>query len=396
MEKGRSKTKQIISGFFLGTILLLAACSGRTSLSALDHAVEGRRSADAVGEFETALNASFPAKNAFVDLNGLFRRLLLQREMNGVVRLKNGFEAELMEAKPEEGIEANANSIKEFSDWLGDRGIDMFFCYVPTKLLPGDDQLPGGLADGSNETADSFLSKLRDRGVEFLDLRQSMEDDGVDVFSLFLRTEHHWSPYGGFYAFTKICSFLEEEWGYAIDPKTLDLDNYYQETFKNGSLGYYGQRTGFLFAGFDDFTLIYPKFETRQTCRIPHKDILRSGGFYDTIFDMDKFAVPWRERGLYPSYIGGDYPLVIHHSETAENSKTVMIFIDSFGTVTESYLTTVFQNVVAVDLRWVRRTGMDQSAADLVREFDPDAVIVMFNPSLLGAAEGDQFLYGIE
>lgn len=73
----------------------------------------------------------------------------------------------------------------------------------------------------------------------------------------------------------------------------------------------------------------------------------------------------------------GDYPLVIHKSKTADNEGTVMLFIDSFGTPVESFLTTAYQNVIAIDLR----CGWKETAVDFVNKYDPETVIVMFNPN---------------
>jgi hypothetical protein len=346
--------------------------------------------------FENSLNNSFPLKFGFVDINGLMRRVLLQREMNDVILLKNGQEHMPMEDRSDEGIAANADSLKQLSDWLNEKGIAFLWCQVPQKVSELDGQLPAGIVDYSNRVADVFMQDLRDREVNCMDLRECMTEDGIDRYSLFLKTEHHWSPYGGFYAFQKICEYFRENFGEDIPEYVTDLENYEQTTYHNGSLGHYGQRTGWMFAGFDDFTLIYPKWETRQSSWAPHKELLREGSFYDAIFYADYLEMPWRERGLYATYIGGDWPIVVHHSETAPIDKTVMILIDSYGTVVESFLTTTFKNVIGLDLRWVLRKQIGKTTAEFVEEYQPDIVVVMFNPNQLGSPDSEQFQYGIE
>ena len=72
-----------------------------------------------------------------------------------------------------------------------------------------------------------------------------------------------------------------------------------------------------------------------------------------------------------------------------------MVFIDSYGTIVESYLTTAFRKVIAVDLRWVLRKGMEESAVDFIERYQPDTVIVMFNPNQIGSATSEQFQYGL-
>ena len=355
-------------------------------------------------EFEAEVNNSFPQKNFFVDLNGLFHRITLQREMNEVVLLKDGYGTQTvtMEGRSEEMLWTNGKSLAAFNEWLADREKNLIYVQVPWKTTSDDLTLPQGVVEESNYIGDTFVSDLESLNVPCLNLNERIKDESIDRHSLFLKTEHHWSPQGGFWAFQEMSHFLMDNYGEAFDETHLDVNNYDEITYENGSLGYYGQRTGAWFVGYDDFTVMIPKFDTKQSCYIVHYNQTREGTFEDAIFDKEKLNLPQCERGLYGMYIGGDYPLVIHHSETASNSKKLMIFIDSFGTIPESYFTTIFQDVIAVDLRWIARKQMGFTACDLVEEYDPDYVIVTFNPNQLGGIEkelglpqSEQFIYGV-
>ena len=392
----RKKTNAVIAAVFIAVTALAFVRIAPARLFELIRTIEaGQLTKEYTSALESDVNASFPKKNAFIDLNGLFHRVLLQREMNGVVLLKNGIESECMSDRDDEGIRANAESVKEFSDWLGERGIDFLYCQIPMKNDDENDLLPQGLTDFSNRVADVFVRFLDEFGVNYLDLRDCIREDGIERSSLYLRTEHHWSPAGGFYAFGKICDELRTKFGEDIPEYVTDIGSYEQVTYKNSSLGYFGQRTGWMFAGFDDFTLIYPSWETRQSSWAPHKELLREGSFYDAIFYTEYLDARWRERGLYGTYIGGDWPVVVHHSETAPIDKTVMILIDSYGTIPEAFLTTAYRNVIALDLRWIRLTGMEKTAVEFVEEYSPDIVIIAFNPNQIGSAESEQFQYGV-
>ncbi|MGI6654234.1 MAG: alginate O-acetyltransferase AlgX-related protein [Christensenellales bacterium] len=343
--------------------------------------------------YEQGLNENFPQKNCFVDINGLAHRLFFQRQMNGVILLKNGQEHELLGTRSSDDILANADSLYQLSEWLNSKGIHFLWCQVPQKLGEEDDQLPLGLKDYANEIADTFLEKLAERKINYLDIRKCIKKDGIDRYSLYLSTEHHWSLKGGFYAFQQICDYLRENLGEDIPDFVTDLDYYNIDTYK--SLGYFGQRTGWVFGGFDDFDLIYPKWETKQYSWAPHKKLFREGAFYDAIFYTEHLKMPWRERGLYATYIGGDWPLVVHHSETAPIDKTVMVLIDSYGTIPESFLTTTYKSVVALDLRWILRCDIGKTTVEYVEEYQPDIVIVMFNPNQIGYKDSEQFQFGI-
>lgn len=392
--------RQIISGSIITVLSLffMAYAFAENILipaTAVKSVLEGASITEQIAGFEGNYNSAFTNKTAFVDINGLGRRVLLQREMAGVYLMDNGHVTAVVGQPPEEGIKANADSVIAFSQWFEtEKDGNFIYVQVPMKNSKYDDQLPNGLVDYSNDTADKFLAFLGD-DVDKIDLRENIQSDGVDFYSLYLRTEHHWNGYGGFYAFQEICQYMQEHFGTEIDPDVLDVNNYENVVLEETSLGHYGQKTGQFFAGYDEFPVLIPKFETQQSCFVTHRDITRTGDFYDAIFDKDFLKAEKRNRGLYGMYIGGDFPLVIHESETAKNPETVMVFIDSYGTIVESYLTTAFQKVVAVDLRWVLRKGMEESAVDFIELYQPDTVIVMFNPNQIGSAESEQFKYGL-
>lgn len=395
--KNRKIANNIISAWFLLMIALIFASIVPTKIPEFVDTIKNRGiTTEYSGQYESSINNSFPLKNYFVDINGLFHRMVLQREMNKVLLLSNGHEEIPIVDVTDEGIAANADSMQQFSQWLENRGINFLYCQVPRKIDVDNNLLPSGKVDYSNRIADAFLEDLEIRGVNHLDLREKVKEDNVDLYSLFLKTDHHWTPEGGFYAFQKICDELRTRFGEEIPEYVTDIRNYTIETYEGSSLGYNGQRTGWMFGGFDDFSLIYPAWETRQNSYAPHKDLYREGSFYDAVFYTEYLDNNWRERNLYGTYIGGDWPLVIHHSETAPIDKTVMILIDSYGTIPESFLTTAYKNVIGVDLRWVLLNQLGKTTVEFVEEYKPDIVIIAFNPNQIGYPESEQFQYGLE
>lgn len=399
MKIKQSGIRQIGNSFlaiiFLGGILYIGIKVMPGQMIAIKNAVETNTfTSEFVENIETQLNENFPEKASFVDINGIAHRILLQREMNDVVLLNNGQEYMLAENRSNAEIIANVDSLEKLDEWLENRNIKFLYCQEPIKLGEADEQLPKGLIDNANHVADIFVNELNERTINNIDIRECIETDGIDRYSLFLSTEHHWKPEGGFYAFQKICDYLREQFGEDIPDYITDINNYNVD-YMGKSLGYYGQRTGIYFGGTDDFNLIYPKWETKQSSWAPHMNLLREGNFYDAIFLMDYLQNADGHTGLYRTYIGGDWPVVVHASETAPIEKTVMVLIDSYGTITESFLTTVYKRVIALDLRWVLRNNIGKTTVEFVEDYNPDLVIVMFNPSQLGYAESEQFQYGI-
>lgn len=357
--------------------------------------IEGNDIMAIIGAEEADIADNFWRKDYFVTINGLIHRVFAQRYMNEVVLLDNGHGSMLMPDCSDEILMSNAVKVKEFSDWCTNNGRTFTYAQMPYKNEEGNAKLPIGMEDYSNSVADRFGTYLVDLDVDYIDIRESLKNSDEDYYSYFYKTEHHWNSYGGFFAFNQIASHMQDKYGDVIDPDVLDLKNYECTVYEKMHSGYYGSRVGTVFIPPEDFYLLYPSFNTIQTCIIPHRDLVRSGSFYEAVFEQD-FLYDETIHGMYGTYIGGDYPLVIHESETAATDKCIVMFIDSFGTIPESFLTTAYKKVVAVDLRWVLRNGWEETAVEYVDEYDADHVIVMFNPNQLIYEDTEQFEFGIE
>lgn len=341
---------------------------------------------EAIDGLEAAYQQNTSNKNQLVNLDGALYRLAGRTQMNDVVKLNNGH----LTAVRESSLAApqNADSVVYAHQWLGMYGIPFLFVLSPYKICALDKQLPVGVTDYTNEDADVFLKELYMNDVPVMDLREELHEDGLDHYDMFFKTDHHWTIESSFWAFQKLATYMDLWWGLTPDPACLDLNNYTIETFEDFSLGSKGKRTGRFYGGMDDFSIIYPSFETNMKLTIPDEGIVRSGSFYDTIFakellsDYDYFyQIP------YDSYIGGVYPLVIHENPDAKADFTVLMIKDSFASPVEAFLSSCFTEVHCLDMR-----KYTEHVGDYVKEIEPDAVICFYNTQNITNAE--QFWFG--
>ena len=340
----------------------------------------------ALGNLETEFQNHTYNKDQLVNLDGALYRLAGRTEMNDVVKLNNGH---LTSVRPTSTpAPQNADSVVYMQQWLNMYGIPFLFVLSPYKICAEDPQLPAGVTDYTNEDADIFLKELYMNDVPVMDLRYELHKDELDHYDMFFKTDHHWTIESSFWAFQELATYMDLWWGLTPDPACLDLDNYTIDTYENLSLGSKGKRTGRYYAGMDDFSVIYPSFETNMSLSIPDEGIYRSGSFYDTIFvkdllrDDDPFyLIP------YDSYIGGVFPLVIHENPEAKADYTVLMIKDSFASPVEAFLSSCYTEVHCLDMR--KYTG---KVGDYVEEIKPDAVICFYNAQNVINAE--QFWFG--
>lgn len=93
-----------------------------------------------------------------------------------------------------------------FKQFLDANGIKLLYVNEPTKYI--DDSL------------------FRNEGVNVVDLRECLEEDGINISDLFYRTDHHWTTRAGLWAAGEIAEGLNSYCGYNINPLLYDESNY--------------------------------------------------------------------------------------------------------------------------------------------------------------------------
>lgn len=326
---------------------------------------------------ESNFNEFLPFGEELVTLNGGVERLLGRREVNQRYRLDNG---QLTYVIPELDMRAIARNTADFSRELDKRGIPFLYCNLLFKVDEQDKQLPPGVEDFSNENADRFLALLREQGVNCLDLREREKAEGLDHYSLFFPTDHHWTPETGLWASGETAEALARlDPAFAADPALFRLENYDCLTLEKIYLGSHGRRVGSWYAGLDDLDLLKPKFETRLRFSVPELDLVREGSFADTVLFPEKLDVRDRMRSsAYDVYTGGEYGLVRLENLLGGNGKRLLVLQDSFGLVVIPFFSLGYERVDYLDLRlW------GEGLLDYIDETRPDAVLVLYNPGAL-------------
>lgn len=340
--------------------------------------------AESGGKFETDYISNFFEKYQYVNLNGLMRRILQQHEMNGVIKMNNGFLMTAFNKQPEEKLDGYAENVAAFSRYVTDKGIEYLYITVPYVVDKYDPQLPDGEQDYGNENLDYLQKALTDRGVETLDLREAIHDSGLETYDIFYRTDHHWSTRGGYWAFSQIVNCLEQKQAIEAQGDCFDLNNYDIVTYPKWHLGSRGQRTGIYFGGIDDYDLITPKFETR----LENLDTQESGTFQEIVVNMEPLA-----NRVYTSRYTYDYVMgkacANYHNPDAPIDKTVVIIGDSMSTAVCPFNILAFKNALFLET---------ESVADIdeayLEKYKPDIIISMYYATNMENDRGYDFRLG--
>lgn len=330
-------------------------------------------------KFETDISSTFYKKFSFVNLNGAVRNVFGQQEMNGVVKLNNGFLTEISDRCPDEDIRDFVSKTKTLSDYLENRGTALLYFSPPSTVSAYDPELPVGVEDFSNNNIDRLISGLRDAGVDTIDVREILHTEGIDHYSRMYKTDHHWTTEAGFHAYRMLENYIEAKTGCDIDPNIADLDNYTVTGYENWHLGSRGQRTGIYFAGIDDFVLIDPNFDVSLVD--PNG---KTGSIHDYFF-IKKYLTTrdLTSRYTYDSVLGGSNFLGHYQNRESKNNVKVMMITDSFAKAVNPYLIMQFAEVNTFYNGYVGEIN-----PELIEAYDPDVVIMLYYPNVINHNSG--------
>lgn len=312
-------------------------------------------------KFETDIASTFFQKFGFVNLNGAISNALHQPSMNGIYKLKNGHLFEPQPKLSNEYISQYANEVIKYADYCKSQGTPVLFVQPFLKVDENNKQLPLGVTDFSNENVDYYLECLEDAKIPTLDLRQSLLNDGLDLYDYTYVTDHHWTTEGCFYAFTKVVDSIDSMTGTTTNPVITDMSQYRIETYPRWHLGSYGQRVGKYYAGIDDYDLIIPTYDVSFT-----DDSGNSHSFYESVVNTDILSsCDVTSRYTY------DRAMRCPNDKSSTCHDLKVLFItDSYATAMAPYLKLAYSD-------YYYQYYPDGFNAEAFNQIQPDIVILM-------------------
>jgi hypothetical protein len=276
-----------------------------------------------------------------------YLQLTKRGAVNGLIILNNGH-LTLEYYYDNAVLSAKADGLIELNDYLAARDIPFLFLRAPEPLRDNS-QLPKGIASTVIEDTGQFMTQLKENGVDTLDLREVMTNENVDFSTAFFSGDFHWTAETALWAYGKTASLLNSEYGFSLDEKTWNPQEYesftYKKTFDSLATRIGDPRLG------EDITALIPRFSTEFTLsdiNVNNSDtensIIASGDFVDVFIprmrndNIDTLSY----NDLNPLYSG---PIRELHNLAAGEQKRVLLIADSFAFPYITYLATAFEYV---------------------------------------------------
>lgn len=326
---------------------------------------------------ESDFSSKLWKQQELIDLNGTMARLLHMQGYYSDMGMYVTDDMYIVSASDYTSTDYEFEQTVAFHAFLEENGINLLYVNEPTKYM--DDTLFSrefGMETYSNRNADMFLARIRDAGIATIDLRDNIREEGLNVFDLFYRTDHHWTTKAGFWATQIIAEGLNEYCGYHIDTSIYDSDNYTFTDWSECWLGEQGRKLAETYVGRDDFTRITPDFSTSYTFKSEDGDY---DGTFDDFIDESVYNL---EKSVYENnswhYSYNQINCINHNVESGK----MLIIGDSYEQITEPFLSLGVREVDSLSMR------KDMDSFDLkqyILDNDYDTVIICYAQFMIGA-----------
>lgn len=333
---------------------------------------------ESIEEIETAYSDSMNIRDKLINMNGRMAKLLHMRGMFKDMGMYVTDDYYIVSASKYTSTDYEYEQTTALKNYLDEKGITLIYVNKPVKYLD-DTMLTDnfGVESYSNRNADLLLSRLREAGVNTIDIRENITKDNMDIKDLFYRTDHHMTTKAGLYVTKIIAEGLNEYSGYSIDTSMFDLDNFRTKEWKECWLGEQGNKFALSYVGLDDFTEIKPDYETKYSFWnldgdkwTGSFDTFVNEGFYDTTADVYE-ANSWH------------YSYANHNAinENVDYGKVLMLG-DSYDCVIQPFLSL---GIHETDFLLMR--GLDDSfnLREFIDKNGYDTVIIGYAQFMIGA-----------
>ncbi|MBR5273287.1 MAG: hypothetical protein IKU25_07870 [Clostridia bacterium] len=336
---------------------------------------------------ENTVNENIGMKTWFIQINGLLNKVIGKNTIDDVdpsskvYKLDNGYLSFVADKISDENLQSKASHISELNSFLNEKNIGFLYVQAPYKIDEYDQKLPVSVKDYSVNNAQRLCSMLSSSGVETLNLIDLIREQDKDWYSLYFKTDHHWNNEAAFWAYGELAKRLNADYGFEIDEKHFNPDNYTIRTYEGGFLGSQGKRVGSTYAGVDDINFFIPNFETSVTYK--RDSLIYEGSFDDALlFDETGITGSIFNDFSYEASMGGNHALITVTNHIETNGKKVLLVKDSYANPVATHLAISVSELDVIDLRYFE-AETNMTLTEYINQSNPDVVVMLYNPNAL-------------
>lgn len=285
------------------------------------------------GEFTEDLQSyladHFPLRDFFMGLKAETEIGLGCRQINGVYIGKDGYLIETYETP--KNTEKVAAQFRKFNEAV--ERADVSLMLVPTAITVYREKLPA-LAPAGDQM--ETLQEIREgAGVDFISCYEVLLEE-KDREQLYYRTDHHWTSYGAYAAYTAYCGAkgitpLPRE-KFIVKKVTSDFRGTIYSKLNDGQMG-------------SDEIVIFENPDNRLTV-----SYLDTGEVTDSLYNMEYLD----KKDKYSMFLNNIHPLIEITNETADSDRELVVIKDSYANCLVPFLVNHYRKVYVFDTRYYK------------------------------------------
>ncbi|NLK40262.1 MAG: hypothetical protein GX303_08510 [Clostridiales bacterium] len=280
-----------------------------------------------MGKVEVYINEQFLARDAWINAQSLLEYGLGKKESNNVFIGKNTLIGKIS-GPNDKFVEENIGGINYFTSITD---IPAFVMIVPSASEILTQRMPPFAKTWSQQdTIKAAYDALEEaKGISLQEVLSEHQEDYI-----FYRTDHHWTTYGAYLAYTQYCS-----------ENRLEPVEYTAELVSTSFNGTLYSSSGIRFIKSDEIEAFKNSFDPR--CDIFDGKTTIS---YDSIY----FSEYLEKKDKYAYFLGTNQPIVTLYGKE-ENGPALLVFKDSYAHSFAPMLLEHYSKITLVDLRYINR-----------------------------------------
>lgn len=280
-------------------------------------------------KLQSYLSDHFPMRNLFMGLKAETEIALGKREIGGVYIAKDGYLIEDYAAP--KNTDKIVGQFEKFAESL--EGAEVSLMLVPTAITIYGEKLPALAPVRSQlQTRDEIYGRLDFSTIDCYDALMEAKKDN----ELYYRTDHHWTGYGAYAAYTAYCEAKE------IVPLPLDRFDITEVSTDFKGTVYSKLNDAKIKA---DTITIFENPENRLT--VYYEDKKETA---DSLYNFEYLE----KKDKYSMFLNNIHPFIEITNETADSDKELAVIKDSYANCMVPFLVNHYRKVYVFDTRYYR------------------------------------------
>lgn len=324
---------------------------------------------------ESTVQEGIPDRVKFREIYGFTNKIISPYEIasggGATVKDKDGFLEKINYVSYD--IKEAESNIFELNEVCKKTDTDFVYISYPSKTNTQTIAEYYGIETNGEEARNNFLNRLKDSGINILNVRTLLEEEGYQVKDIFYKTDHHWKSTAGLFGAQAIVNYLNDALNYNLRADLLDESQFDFITHEKIWLGEEGRKLSKTWVGvLDDFTEIKPIYETSFCVKSDGEEEKREGDFSLFIDDSGyNGKADLYQYSAHYSYLNAGSLTEIHNNGV--EGKKILIIKDSFSVVVIPFLSLATSDVVVWDMRTT-----SEGLYDFIEQNDFDVVLLAY------------------